>query len=34
LSIQSARRVVEGHGGSFDIQVDPASGVSLKVVLP
>jgi len=34
LSIQSARRVVEGHGGSFHIQVDPASGVSLKVVLP
>src|SRR5579863_8284117 len=23
LSIQSARRVVEGHGGSFHIQVDP-----------
>jgi signal transduction histidine kinase len=34
LSIQSARRVVEGHGGTFNIHVDAASGVSLKVVLP
>lgn len=34
LSIQSARRVVEGHGGSFNIHVDAVSGVSLKVVLP
>lgn len=34
LSIQSARRVVEGHGGTFDIHVDALSGVSLKVVLP
>jgi len=34
LSLQSARRVVEGHGGSFNIQVDAVSGVSLKVVLP
>jgi len=34
LSLQSARRVVEGHGGSFNIHVDAASGVSLKVVLP
>ena len=34
LSIQSARRVVEAHGGTFNIQVDAASGVSLKVVLP
>ena len=34
LSIQSARRVVEGHGGSFSMHVDAASGVSLKVVLP
>ena len=29
-----ARRVVEGHGGTFNIHVDAASGVSLKVVLP
>ncbi len=34
LSIQSARRVVEGHGGTFAIHVDATSGVSLKVVLP
>jgi signal transduction histidine kinase len=34
LSIQSARRVVEGHGGTFSIHVDAVSGVSLKVVLP
>ena len=34
LSIQSARRVVEGHGGTFNIHVDAVSGVSLKVVLP
>ena len=34
LSIQSARRVVQAHGGSFDIHVDAISGVSLKVVLP
>ena len=34
LSIQSARRVVEGHGGTLSIQVDAASGVSLHVVLP
>ena len=34
LSIQSARRVVEAYGGTFSIQVDAASGISLKVVLP
>src|SRR5450432_645358 len=34
LSIQSARRVVEKHGGSLNIHVDAASGVSVKVVLP
>ncbi len=34
LSIQSARRVVEKHGGTLSIQVDAARGVSLKVVLP
>jgi signal transduction histidine kinase len=34
LSIHSARRVVEGHGGNFSIHVDAVSGVSLKVVLP
>lgn len=34
LSIDSARRVVEGHGGTFSIQVDAVSGISVKVVLP
>ena len=34
LSIQSARRVVDLHGGTFSMQVDAASGVSLTVVLP
>ena len=34
LSLQSARRVVEGHGGTFSIHVDAMSGVSVKVVLP
>lgn len=34
LSLQSARRVVEGHGGTLHIAVDALSGVSLKVVLP
>ena len=34
LSLQSARRAVEGHGGTLSIHVDAASGVSLKVVLP
>ena len=34
LSVQSARRTVEGHGGALDIHVDAVSGVSLKVVLP
>lgn len=34
LSILSARRVVERHGGTFEIHVDALSGVSLKVVLP
>jgi len=34
LSIESARRVVEAHGGTFRIQVDAASGVGVEVVLP
>jgi K+-sensing histidine kinase KdpD len=34
LSIESARRMVEAHGGSFSIHVDAATGISLKVVLP
>jgi signal transduction histidine kinase len=34
LSLASARRIVEAHGGSFSIQVDAAAGVSVEVVLP
>jgi len=34
LSIESARRVVEAHGGSFRIHVDAVSGVGVEVVLP
>jgi len=34
LSIESARRVVEAHGGTFSIHVDAANGISLRVVLP
>jgi len=34
LSIESARRVVEAHGGIFCIHVDAASGVGVEVVLP
>jgi K+-sensing histidine kinase KdpD len=34
LSIESARHIVEAHGGTFHMEVDAASGVSLKVVLP
>jgi len=34
LSLESARRVVEAHGGTFSIHVDAASGVGVEVVLP
>ncbi len=34
LSIESARRVVALHGGTFRIQVDAVSGVGVEVVLP
>ena len=34
LSIESARRVVEAHGGTFRIHVDAVSGVRVEVVLP
>ncbi len=33
LSIESARRMVEAHGGQFSLKVDAASGISVKVVL-
>ncbi len=34
LSVESARRVVEAHGGAFNIRVDAVSGVGVEVVLP
>ena len=34
LSIESARRVVEAHGGTFSMHVDALSGVGVMVVLP
>ena len=34
LSIESARRVIEAHGGTFRIHVDAVSGVGVEVVLP
>jgi signal transduction histidine kinase len=32
LSLTSARQVVEAHGGTCHLQVDPASGIMLKVL--
>ena len=34
LCLASARRVVAAHGGTFDLEVNAAAGVVLKVVLP
>lgn len=34
MSLESARRMAEAQGGSLDIEVDPAAGVALKLVLP
>ena len=34
LSLECARRVVEAHGGSLSVDVDPASGIRLRAVLP
>ena len=34
LSLASARRTVEAHRGTFDLEVNPTSGIILKVVLP
>ena len=34
LSIQGVRRVVEAHGGSLDLEIDPATGIWLRVMLP
>ena len=32
LSLASARRMVAAHGGTFDLEVDPATGIVLKVM--
>ena len=34
LSIQGARRVVESCGGSLTVEIDPESGIKLRVMLP
>jgi K+-sensing histidine kinase KdpD len=34
LSIESARRMVEAHGGKFSLHIDAAGGISGEVVLP
>ena len=34
LSLACARQIVEGHGGTCDLKVDPESGIALSVVLP
>jgi hypothetical protein len=34
LSLQSARRIMEAHGGSLSMQVDRLAGIRLRVVLP
>ena len=33
LSIQSARQIVEGHGGSLSIEIDAVSGIRFRVML-
>jgi signal transduction histidine kinase len=34
LALECARRIVDAHGGSFTLDVDPASGIRLRAVLP
>lgn len=34
LSVDSARRIVEAHGGSLDLTVDAANGIRVAVMLP
>ena len=34
LSIESGRRIAEAHGGSLSLQIDPASGIQLRLMLP
>ena len=33
LSLRSARGIVEAHGGSLEVSVDPAEGIRLTVML-
>lgn len=34
LGLECARRVVDAHGGSLTVDVDPVSGIRLRAVLP
>lgn len=34
LGLECARRIVEAHGGSLAVDVDPVSGIRLRAVLP
>lgn len=34
LSLECARRVVERHGGALTLNIDPSSGIQMRVVLP
>jgi signal transduction histidine kinase len=34
LSLTSARRIVEAHGGTLDCSVDPKAGIRVRVMLP
>lgn len=34
LSLESARRMADAHGGSLEIAVDPATGIRLRLMLP
>lgn len=34
LGLECARRIVDAHGGSFAVDVDPVSGIHLRAVLP
>jgi len=34
LGLECARRIVHAHGGSLSVEVDPASGIRVRAVLP
>jgi signal transduction histidine kinase len=34
LSVESGRRIAEAHGGSLSLEIDPASGIQLRLMLP